>query len=83
MRFDLDALCKAAAAIGDASPIYEIEKMEGGFSKALLLRKKSGAEVIAKIPCANAGPAYYTTASEVAMSRYGKLRTIAACLSQR
>jgi len=46
--------------------------MEGGFSKALLMRKKDGSEVIAKIPFPIAGPPKYTTASEVAVLRYCK-----------
>jgi hypothetical protein len=46
--------------------------MEGGFSKALRMVKEDGTEVIAKIPCLNAGPASVTTASEVAVMKYGK-----------
>lgn len=45
--------------------------MEGGFSKALHMTKEDGTEVIAKIPSPNAGPARYTTASEVAIMKYG------------
>jgi hypothetical protein len=52
------------------SPINAIEKMEGGFSKALLLRKEDGSEIIAKIPFPIAGPPKYTTASEVAVLKY-------------
>ncbi|PWY67606.1 phosphotransferase enzyme family protein [Aspergillus sclerotioniger CBS 115572] len=71
MNFDLDALCDVAAAVGDgSSPIITIEKMEGGFSKALLMTKKNGVEVIAKIPCHIAGPASLTTASEVGVLEY-------------
>lgn len=61
----------AAAAGGESSPITTIEKMEGGFSKALLMRKQNGKEVIAKIPCRIAGPACLTTASEVGVMEYG------------
>lgn len=39
---------------------------EGEYNKAFLLAMDNGAEVVAKIPNPNAGPAYYTTASEVA-----------------
>ncbi|KAG5287825.1 phosphotransferase enzyme family protein [Histoplasma capsulatum G186AR] len=71
VKFDLDALCDvAAAAGGEASPIKAIEKMEGGFSKALLMKKENGMEIIAKIPCRNSGPAVYTTESEVAVLKY-------------
>jgi hypothetical protein len=44
--------------------------MEGGFSKALLLHKEDGSEIIAKIPLPIAGPPKYTTASEVAVLQY-------------
>ena len=68
VRFSLDRLCDIAASVGTSkSPISAVEKMEGGFSKALLLRKEDGTELIAKISCPNAGPPMYTTASEVAV----------------
>ena len=57
------------------SPVVAIEKMEGGFSKALRMQKADGTELIAKIPFAIAGPPKYTTASEVAVLRYGELAT--------
>lgn len=44
--------------------------MEGGFSKALLMRKENESEVVAKIPCQIAGPAGLTTASEVGVLEY-------------
>ena len=61
----------AATAGGNASPITAIEKMEGGFDKALLMRKENDIEVIAKIPCRIAGPACLTTAFEVGVMEYG------------
>ncbi|KAI9659460.1 MAG: hypothetical protein M1821_001718 [Bathelium mastoideum] len=71
VRFDVDALCEIAASIGpSASPVREVEKLEGGFSKALRIQKEDGTELVAKIPCPNAGPARYTTASEVAVQEY-------------
>ncbi|KAL9100876.1 MAG: hypothetical protein Q9163_003803 [Psora crenata] len=45
--------------------------MEGGFSKALLMTTEDGMEVVAKIPCPNAGRAKYSTASEAAVLQYG------------
>ena len=45
--------------------------MEGSFNKALLLTMSDGNEVIAKIPCPNAGPPHLTTASEVATLEFG------------
>ena len=74
MKFDVDALCDiAAAAGGHLSRITTIEKMEGGFSKALLMKKANGIEVIAKIPCRIAGPTSLTTSSEVGVLEYGML----------
>ncbi|CAN9147029.1 unnamed protein product [Alternaria alternata] len=71
VKFDVDQLCAVAATTnGKHSPVCAIEKMEGGFSKALLLRKEDGTEVVAKIPCTIAGPPKYTTASEVAILHY-------------
>ncbi|KAH2635840.1 hypothetical protein KXW54_002771 [Aspergillus fumigatus] len=65
VRFDVDALCNVAVVADDEpSPIITIEKMEGGFSKALLIQKENGKEGIAKVPCRIAGPAGLTTASE-------------------
>ncbi|KAJ5950252.1 Aminoglycoside phosphotransferase [Penicillium vulpinum] len=66
VKFDLDALCSAAAtADGQSSQIRAIEKMEGGFSKVFLMQRENGTEVIAKIPCRIAGPAVLTTECEV------------------
>ncbi|EER25340.1 hypothetical protein CPC735_019470 [Coccidioides posadasii C735 delta SOWgp] len=71
VKFNLAALCAVAAtAGGEESPINAVEKMEGGFSKALLMKKENGMEIIAKIPCRNSGPAVYTTESEVAVLKY-------------
>ena len=71
VRFDLDQLCAVAATTGGRhSPVCAIDKMEGGFSKALLLRKEDGSEIVAKIPFPIAGPPKYTTASEVAVPKY-------------
>ncbi|RAH76985.1 hypothetical protein BO86DRAFT_404132 [Aspergillus japonicus CBS 114.51] len=71
LKFNIDALCDIAApAGGNRSPIRTIEKFEGGFSKALLLTKENGDEVIAKMPYRISGPAALTTASEVAVVQY-------------
>jgi hypothetical protein len=57
--------------------------MEGGFSKALLLSKEDGSEIIAKIPFSIAGPPKYTTASEVAVLQYCKnAMSINSCCAQ-
>jgi hypothetical protein len=79
VRFDVDQLCSvAASAGGPLSPIQAIEKLEGGFSRALLMRKYYEQEIIVKIPFPIAGPPRYTTASEVAVLYYRK-RIIAKC----
>jgi hypothetical protein len=78
MTFDVERLCEIAASTGRQkySPVRAIEKMEGGFSKALLLRKQDGSEIIAKIPFPIAGPPKYTTASEVAVLQYRKFPNV-------
>lgn len=43
---------------------------EGLHNKAFLLSMDNGIEVFAKLPNPNAGPAHYTTASEVATRKY-------------
>ncbi|KAI5356527.1 Putative aminoglycoside phosphotransferase, protein kinase-like domain superfamily [Septoria linicola] len=75
LKFDLDELCSIASRIGSTSAIREVEKIEGGFSRALLLKKLDGTEVVAKLPFSIAGPAYYTTASEVAVMQYIRQHT--------
>ncbi|KAL4778356.1 kinase-like domain-containing protein [Aspergillus varians] len=76
-KFNLDALCDmAVTASGSTSQITTIEKLEGGFSKALLMTKEDGSKLIAKVPCRIAGPAFLTTASEV-----GTLEYIRKCTS--
>ena len=67
VKFDLDSLCRLAAAyFGDVTKYVRVVKQEGSFTKALLLTTDDGNEVIAKILCPNAGPLSLTTASEVA-----------------
>lgn len=47
---------------------------EGGFNKIFLLTMDDGYEVIARIPTPIAGPAHYTTASEVATMDFLRTR---------
>ncbi|KAJ5803760.1 uncharacterized protein N7518_000063 [Penicillium psychrosexuale] len=71
VKFDLDGLCRLAASyFGDATKCVRVVKLEGNFNKALLLAMDDGNEVIAKIPCSNAGPPSLTTASEVATLKF-------------
>lgn len=74
VKFDLDKLCDLVASVSgfQKSPVCKIDKMEGGFSKALLMMMENGSEVIAKIPCSNAGRPMYSTASEVAVLNFGE-----------
>lgn len=68
----MDALCSAAAIAGEGSThVTAIDKMEGGFSKAFLMKRADGTEVIAKIPCRIAGPPSLVTAGEVGVLEYG------------
>lgn len=43
---------------------------EGQYNKVFLITMDNGAEVVAKIPNPNAGPAFYMTASEVATRHF-------------
>ncbi|PGH28063.1 hypothetical protein AJ80_00319 [Polytolypa hystricis UAMH7299] len=71
VKFDISQLCGVAAVAGDSeAPIIAIEKMEGGFCKALLMKKSDGTEVVAKIPSKLAGPPKYSTTPEVATLKY-------------
>lgn len=44
--------------------------VEGQFNKAFLLTMSNGHEIVARLPNPNAGPAFYTTASEVATRHF-------------
>lgn len=72
-KFDLDALCAVVSSLPQiSSPIATIDKMEGGFNKALLMTAENGKQVIAKMAFPNLVPAKYVTASEVAVLEYGR-----------
>ena len=72
VKFDIQKLCDVVASVTtNGTPVCKIDKMEGGFSKALLMTTEDGVEVVAKIPCPNAGRAMYSTASEAAVLQYG------------
>ncbi|KAJ6112899.1 hypothetical protein N7512_008223 [Penicillium capsulatum] len=77
VRFDVNRLCDVIASIPGAGALQvsQIEKMEDGFSKALLVTTADGAEYIVKIPCPNAGRPMYCTASEVAVLNFVKTHT--------
>lgn len=46
--------------------IKVLKCVEGQFNKAFIMTMNDGTEILAKIPNPNAGPEFYTTASEVA-----------------
>lgn len=56
----------AARAIGSGSCVSMIKLAEGGYNKVFRLLMDDGKQVLARIPNPNAGPPFYTTASEVA-----------------
>ncbi|RDW64359.1 uncharacterized protein DSM5745_09770 [Aspergillus mulundensis] len=76
VKFNLDQLCRLAATqFSDTAKCTRVVKLEGNFNKALLLTMDDGNEVIAKLPCPNAGPQSLTTASEVATLKFLQSRT--------
>lgn len=56
----------AAKAIGADRCVSITKLAEGGFNKVFRLLMHDGKSVLARIPNPNAGPSFYTTASEVA-----------------
>lgn len=72
VNFDVRKLSDVVSSLTKSgASVCKIEKMEGGFSKALLMTTEDGMEVVAKIPCPIAGRAKYSTASEAAVLQYG------------
>ncbi|KAJ5491661.1 kinase-like domain-containing protein [Penicillium diatomitis] len=67
VKFRPTELQRIAGEVMQQDHCPDITKLaEGGFNKVFILRAKHGREVIARIPTPIAGPAHYTTASEVA-----------------
>lgn len=56
----------AAKSVGSGGCVSMIKLAEGGYNKVFRLVMDDGKTVIARIPNPNAGPSFYTTASEVA-----------------
>ncbi|KAJ5156966.1 uncharacterized protein N7482_008066 [Penicillium canariense] len=65
---ELQAL--AAKAIGSDGCVSIIKLAEGGYNKVFRLIMTDGKTVLARIPNPNAGPRFYTTASEVATMEF-------------
>ncbi|KAL3422844.1 hypothetical protein PVAG01_04591 [Phlyctema vagabunda] len=74
LKFDLQQLIQVAVtALSNEGARYCTEVLkckEGLNNKAYLLRMDNGSEVFAKLPNPCAGPAFYTTASEVATRQF-------------
>lgn len=67
IRFNVPELQRVAATSVGAKECVSMTKLaEGSFNKVFRLIMDNGSVVIARIPNPNAGPSYYTTASEVA-----------------
>ncbi|GFF56449.1 hypothetical protein IFM46972_10517 [Aspergillus udagawae] len=75
-KFKLPALLDAAVnvtGLNDAQCVKVLKCVEGQYNKALVLTMSTGQELVARLPNPNAGPAFYTTASEVATRQFGYL----------
>lgn len=77
IRFNIDELCNLVSSVvakgtSTVSKVAKMEKVEGGFHKALLMTLENGTEVVAKIPCPNAGLPMLSTASEAAVLEFGE-----------
>ena len=73
VNFNFDELVKVAMQSLDSGShvCKKVEKLpEGNYSKAFLLTTESGHQLVAKVPNPNAGPRFYTTASEVATMEF-------------
>ncbi|KDB22282.1 hypothetical protein H109_05808 [Trichophyton interdigitale MR816] len=80
VRFNINELCNLVTSVvsksdSTVSKVTKIEKMEGGFHKALLMSLENGTEVVAKIPCPNAGLPMLSTASEAAVLEFVRTHT--------
>ncbi|RHZ50978.1 hypothetical protein CDV55_103165 [Aspergillus turcosus] len=72
-KFKLPALFDAAVnvtGVKEAQCIKVLKCVEGQYNKALILTMSTGQEIVARLPNPNAGPAFYTTASEVATRQF-------------
>ena len=71
--FKVDELCKLVSSLPSIqSLVSSIDKLEGGFNKALMMRMENGKEVVVKIPFPNSVSPQCTTESEAAVLDYGR-----------
>lgn len=74
-KFSVQALKEAATKAISASSCTSMTKLaDGSHNRIFLLTMDTGKQVIARIPYPLAGPAHYTTASEVATMHYLRTR---------
>lgn len=67
IKFNVEELQRIAAeSIGAKTCVSMTKLAEGEYNKVFRLVMDNGSIAIARIPCPNAGPAFKTTASEVA-----------------
>ncbi|KAF1951434.1 hypothetical protein CC80DRAFT_519375 [Byssothecium circinans] len=72
-RFNVPKLEEAACRATGSTRCLSLEKIgEGNFNKAYRLVMEGGQKVVAKVPHPNAGPAVFTTASEVATMEFAR-----------
>ncbi|KAI1925858.1 hypothetical protein LOZ65_002669 [Ophidiomyces ophidiicola] len=71
VEFDFDRLCeKVLSLCPSATSVESFYKLEGGFSKVLVLNTNNGKRIVVKFPTSVVGPARYVTNSEVATMTY-------------
>ncbi|KAL4780668.1 phosphotransferase family protein [Aspergillus varians] len=76
VKFNIDTLCQQAISLfKNAEKCTRVIKIEGNSNKAFLLALDDGREVVAKIPCPNAGILSLTTVSEVATLEFLRSNT--------
>ncbi|KAL3433347.1 hypothetical protein BDV09DRAFT_186722 [Aspergillus tetrazonus] len=66
----MSIVCRGKPTSQEEVFAYTNGRFLGGLSKALLMTREGGSELIAKVPCRIAGPAFLTTASEVGTLEY-------------
>lgn len=73
-HFNISSLKNLACEVIGSTGSISLEKIgEGNYNKAFRLVMPNSRNLIVKIPNPNAGPASYTTASEVATMEFGRI----------
>ncbi|KAF3491941.1 uncharacterized protein GIQ15_01458 [Arthroderma uncinatum] len=76
IEFNFDRLCeKVLSLCPSATSIESCQKLEGGFSKVLILKTDNGRDIVVKFPTSVAGSARHVTNSEVATITYLQCKT--------